>query len=57
MCKDIITSKNNNLVKQVKLIRDDKKYREENSLCFIEGERLVFDTPKKLFISNNVKSS
>ena len=59
MCKDIITSKNNNLVKQVKLIRDDKKYREENSLCFIEGERLVFDTPKKwidkILISNSFK--
>lgn len=59
MCKDIITSKNNNLIKQVKIIRDDKKYREENSLCFIEGERLVFDTPKKLiykiFVSKSFK--
>ena len=45
MCKNIITSKNNSLIKEIKLIRDDKKYREETSLCFIEGERIIFDTP------------
>ena len=45
MCKNIINSKNNNLIKEIKFIRDDKKYREETSLCFIEGERLVYDTP------------
>ena len=45
MCKNIIKSKNNSLIKDIKFIRDDKKYREETSLCFIEGERLVYDTP------------
>lgn len=45
MCKNIITSKNNSLIKEIKQIRDDKKYREESSRCFIEGERLIFDTP------------
>ena len=57
MCKDIITSKNNNLIKEARLIRDDKKYREESSLCFIEGERIVYDTPieliDKIIISND----
>ena len=57
MCKNIITSKNNNLIKEIKLIRDDKKYREEVSLCFIEGERLVYDTPidliDKIIISSD----
>ena len=57
MCKNIITSKNNNLIKEIKFIRDDKKYREETSLCFIEGERLVYDTPidliDKIIISSD----
>ena len=48
MCKNIISSKNNNLIKEIKLIRDDKKYREDTSLCFIEGERLVYDTPLEM---------
>ena len=57
MCKNIIKSKNNSLIKDIKFIRDDKKYREETSLCFIEGERLVYDTPidliDKIIISSD----
>ena len=59
MCKNTITSKNNSLIKEIKLIRDDKKYRENSSKCFIEGERLIFDTPldliDKIFISDDYK--
>lgn len=46
-----ITSLDNKIIKELVKIRDDSKYRQDNKLCFLEGERLIFDTDIKLIES------
>ena len=54
---DRITSVDNKLIKELIKIRDDSKYRKETKLCFLEGERLIYDTDNKyldkIFISED----
>lgn len=54
---NIISSKNNNKIKFIKKIRDNSSFRKEMSLAYLEGERLVVDTPinliNEVYISEN----
>lgn len=43
-----INSKNNEIVKDLVKIRDQSKYRKEKSLFYVEGERIVSDSPTNL---------
>lgn len=45
---NIITSKNNQKIKDLIKLRDDSKYSESKSLFYVEGERIVKDTPSDL---------
>lgn len=45
---DIITSKDNQKIKNVKKIRDDAKVRKSSSLFFVEGERNICDIDSSL---------
>ena len=45
---DIITSKNNNKIKNLIKIRDNSKFRNEESLFYVEGERIINDADIKL---------
>ena len=45
---NIITSKNNQKIKDLIKLRDDSKYSESKSLFYVEGERIVNDTPSDL---------
>lgn len=57
---NIISSTNNNKINELIKIRDNKKYRDENNLIFLEGERLINDSPKELliclFVSENYEN-
>ena len=44
---DYINSINNKQIKHILNIKNNKKYRNENKLCFLEGLRLINDTPKE----------
>ncbi len=54
---NFITSVDNKKIKNLIKIKNDFLYRYENNLCFLEGERLIFDTPKdficEIFIREN----
>lgn len=54
-----ITSLENKIIKELVKIRDDSKYRHENRICFLEGERLINDTDSKfinsIFVNENYK--
>ncbi|MDO5564142.1 MAG: RNA methyltransferase [Eubacteriales bacterium] len=56
----IISSKNNIKIKEIKMIRDLSSYRKEKNLIFLEGERLINDTPidliKEIYIDENYKN-
>ena len=43
-----ITSKSNSKIKDLIKLRDDSKYSESKSLFYVEGERIVNDTPVEL---------
>ena len=45
---NLITSKNNSNIKDLIKIRDDSKFRNDESLFYVEGERLFKDTPSNL---------
>ena len=52
MQKDnLIYSVKNNKITELIRIRDNKKYRDENKLLFLEGERLINDTENELLVS------
>lgn len=55
-----ITSLDNKIIKELVKIRDDSKFRHENKICFLEGERLIFDTDinliENIFISADYKN-
>ena len=57
---NFITSVDNKKIKNLIKIKNDYLYRCENNLCFLEGERLIFDTPKdficEIFIRENYES-
>ena len=43
-----INSKNNNKIKDLIKLRDESKFRNDKSLFYVEGERIIKDTPKEL---------
>lgn len=45
---NIITSKNNQKIKDLVKLRDDSRYSISKSLFYVEGERIINDTPTKL---------
>lgn len=45
---NIINSKNNIKIKDLIRLRDDSKFRNDRSLFYVEGERILKDTPKEL---------
>lgn len=52
-----ITSKNNNKIKDLIKLRDDSKFRNDKSLFYVEGERIIKDTPieliNEIYVSDN----
>lgn len=54
---NIITSKENNRIKELIKLRDDAKYRKNNNLYYVEGERIIADAPKSqinsIYITKN----
>ena len=52
-----INSKNNNKIKDLIKLRDDSKFRNDKSLFYVEGERIICDTPNDLLYALFVKKS
>ena len=52
-----INSKNNNKIKDLIKIRDESKFRNDKSLFYVEGERIIKDTPKELIDSIYIQKS
>lgn len=54
---NIITSKTNQKIKDLIKLRDDTKYSKNNSIFYVEGERIVRDTPRsfisEIYLSEN----
>ena len=52
-----ISSKNNNIIKDLVKIRNQSRFRNIKSLFYVEGERIVFDIPhnliEKIFVLEN----
>lgn len=52
-----ITSKSNSKIKDLVRLRDDSKFRNDKSLFYVEGERIVKDTPieyiESIFVSKS----
>ena len=48
---NIITSKDNNKIKDLVRLRDDSKFRNDKSLFYVEGERIIKDIPLNLIYS------
>lgn len=46
-----ITSKDNQKIKDLIRLRDDSKFRNDKSLFYVEGERIIKDTPKEIIDS------
>lgn len=53
----IIDSKNNNKIKDLIKLRDDSKFRNDKSLFYVEGERILKDTPTELIESLFIQES
>lgn len=52
-----INSKNNSKIKDLIRLRDESKFRNDRSLFYVEGERIVNDTPKGLIDSIFIQKS
>ena len=52
-----ITSKNNSKIKEIINIRDNSKFRNDKSLYYVEGERILNDTPNSLINSLYISKS
>ena len=52
-----IESKNNDRIKDLIRLRDDSKFRNDKSLFYVEGERILRDTPQNLVNEMYVKKS
>lgn len=52
-----INSKNNLKIKDLIRLRDESKFRNDRSLFYVEGERIINDTPKKLIDSLYIQKS
>ena len=52
-----INSKNNIKIKDLVKLRDDSKFRNDKSLFYVEGERLINDSPKELIDSIYIQKS
>ena len=52
-----INSKNNSKIKDLIKLRDDSKFRNDKSLFYVEGERIISDSPKELIDSIYIQKS
>lgn len=52
-----INSKNNSKIKDLIKLRDESKFRNDKSLFYVEGERIVKDTPTKYLDSIYIQKS
>lgn len=52
-----IDSKNNNKIKDLIKLRDESKFRNDKSLFYVEGERILKDTPHELINALYIKKS
>ena len=52
-----INSKKNSKIKDLIRLRDESKFRNDRSLFYVEGERIVNDTPKELIESVFIQKS
>ena len=60
MQTNIISSTDNKKIKKLLSVKNDSEFRKNEKLCFLEGEKLIFDTPKNLiseiYIKNGYKN-
>ena len=52
-----INSKNNSKIKDLIKLRDESKFRNDKSLFYVEGERIIKDTPSKYLDSLYIQKS
>ena len=55
MQTNIISSIDNKKIKKLLSVKNDSEFRKNEKLCFLEGEKLIFDTPKNLISEIYIK--